>query len=323
MGGIVSGIVGGIFGNKGDKATKNATSNAAAAQALANDYAEKGINFSQEQLDAWTQMYGDLEKNIADYYTNMDGKLQTSKELQILRTEYAESKNNINRFFAQNGLSGSGLEGLSRTMLEVGGANRSAEIRANQDQKVAEQQANFFANVANPNKQVAISGLSNAYSNAASIALNGGNLTANTYNQAAQRYQNMGSAFLSQGIAGTENMILDLIAGKLQANATTGAGAGGSVGAQGSSLMNQAGRYFFSDRKLKDNIELVGTLGDVNFYTWDWNETACDFFCLHGKSFGVIADEVAHIPNAVKSWGQFDKVDYTAVVEYLKGLLNG
>ncbi len=54
----------------------------------------------------------------------------------------------------------------------------------------------------------------------------------------------------------------------------------------------------FSDEKLKDNITLVGQSKGHNVYTWTWNDIAKKLG-INTPEIGVIAQEVAHIPNAV------------------------
>tara|TARA_R100000900_G_scaffold6172_1_gene6531 strand:+ start:325 stop:1560 length:1236 start_codon:yes stop_codon:yes gene_type:complete len=54
----------------------------------------------------------------------------------------------------------------------------------------------------------------------------------------------------------------------------------------------------FSDEKLKDNITLVGKSKGHNVYTWTWNDVAKKLG-INTPEIGVIAQEVAHIPNAV------------------------
>ncbi len=75
---------------------------------------------------------------------------------------------------------------------------------------------------------------------------------------------------------------------------------------------------FFSDRRLKDNIQKVGTENGYNVYTWEWNNKAHQLG-LHGVGRGVIADEVKQVkPEAVKRHAGFDTVDYELI-----GVKNG
>jgi len=67
---------------------------------------------------------------------------------------------------------------------------------------------------------------------------------------------------------------------------------GGAAGAIGSIM------GLFSDERLKDNITLVGKSKGHNVYTWTWNDVAKKLG-INTPEIGVIAQEVAHIPNAV------------------------
>lgn len=90
--------------------------------------------------------------------------------------------------------------------------------------------------------------------------------------------------------------------------------------ANSQNLMNLAslGLAAFSDRRLKDNIQKVGTENGYNVYTWDWNDIAKSLG-LEGIGKGVIADEVKKIkPEAVKRHSGFDTVDYEMI-----GVKNG
>jgi len=70
---------------------------------------------------------------------------------------------------------------------------------------------------------------------------------------------------------------------------------------------------FFSDRRLKDNIQKVGTENGYNIYTWEWNNKAKSLG-LEGSGKGVIADEVKKVkPEAVKRHQGFDTVDYELI----------
>ena len=69
----------------------------------------------------------------------------------------------------------------------------------------------------------------------------------------------------------------------------------------------------FSDERLKDNITLVGKSKGHNVYTWTWNDVAKKLG-INTPEIGVIAQEVAHIPNAVfKHESGFLTVNYGAL----------
>ena len=77
--------------------------------------------------------------------------------------------------------------------------------------------------------------------------------------------------------------------------AATGQHAGALADTQGSSGGGIGGfvSNLFSDKRLKDNITLIGTLGEHNWYEWDWNEKAVAIGANTQDSYGVLAQEVA------------------------------
>ena len=48
----------------------------------------------------------------------------------------------------------------------------------------------------------------------------------------------------------------------------------------------------FSDERLKDNIEVIDTFGDLDVIRWNWNKEAGDQFGLTGESEGFSAQQV-------------------------------
>jgi hypothetical protein len=72
-----------------------------------------------------------------------------------------------------------------------------------------------------------------------------------------------------------------------------------------------------SDIALKDNLVVSHTLNGVTFYTWTWNSIANNLGYV-GKSFGVIAQEVAKIiPDCIYVQNGYLAVDYSVVLNYI------
>lgn len=111
-----------------------------------------------------------------------------------------------------------------------------------------------------------------------------------------------------------------------QGNLTLGQGAslaGGIVGSENArsqgqqNLLDIGGKVAqvvgFSDPKLKENINLIGSKNGFNIYEWNWNCKA-ELLGLIGKSVGVMADEVKRImPKAISYDKGFMKVDYSMI----------
>ena len=101
----------------------------------------------QEQkakVDAWTELYGELEQNLADYYTNLTPDVLKATGLQDEAESFAKAKEQITTRIAQRGLGGSGLEADLLAKQEIGSAERKAEIRATAEETVRERQRSFL-----------------------------------------------------------------------------------------------------------------------------------------------------------------------------------
>ncbi len=69
----------------------------------------------------------------------------------------------------------------------------------------------------------------------------------------------------------------------------------------------------FSDRRLKEDITLVGEVDGHKWYTWNWNELG-NMIGLEGYCQGVMADEAhAKVPEAVTFKNGFLFVDYSKI----------
>ena len=102
------------------------------------------------------------------------------------------------------------------------------------------------------------------------------------------------------------------------ANAAGLVGAANARGQGADNALKVAGTVasFFSDVRLKTNIQKIGTYLKHNWYTWDWNDIA-NTLGLEGSSEGVLAHEAIRItPNAVL-------VDDSGYYKVKYGELNG
>lgn len=76
---------------------------------------------------------------------------------------------------------------------------------------------------------------------------------------------------------------------------------------------------FFSDPRLKDNVEKVGSDNGYDIYQWEWNEEAYEKLGLSGTTTGVMATDVSEKdPDAVEFENGFMKVNYDKI-----GVKNG
>tara|TARA_R110000796_G_scaffold163505_2_gene280432 strand:- start:3452 stop:4258 length:807 start_codon:yes stop_codon:yes gene_type:complete len=76
---------------------------------------------------------------------------------------------------------------------------------------------------------------------------------------------------------------------------------------------------FFSDPSLKENIEKVGQIHDLNLYEWDWIEDTKGTMIEQCGTIGFMADEVEELyPHHVAEFGGFMVVDYPALLDEME-----
>ena len=94
---------------------------------------------------------------------------------------------------------------------------------------------------------------------------------------------------------------------------------GGLIGAGGSVLGGLAAGGFFSDSKLKENIEKIGNIGILNLYQWDWAPETKGTVIGEFPTMGFISTEVKKIyPEFVKKVLGFDFIDYQGVLNRIE-----
>jgi hypothetical protein len=75
-----------------------------------------------------------------------------------------------------------------------------------------------------------------------------------------------------------------------------------------------------SDARLKKNVTAKGKIGNVNFYTWDWNEVGKKVADPAQPTFGVIADELreTHPHLVVRGDDGYLRVNYAGLASELE-----
>jgi hypothetical protein len=102
-----------------------------------------------------------------------------------------------------------------------------------------------------------------------------------------------------------------------RANKTSLWGAG--IGAVGSIA---GGAMRFSDRQLKDRIQVLGRAGRLEVVSFEWNKAARYMGAPEGEQVGVLADQVekAH-PALVATVGRYKAVDYAGLPSDVKRMI--
>ena len=76
---------------------------------------------------------------------------------------------------------------------------------------------------------------------------------------------------------------------------------------------------FFSDPVLKENIEQIGKISNLNIYQWDWIKSTKDTIIEKCGTIGFMADEVKEMyPHHVYEYAGFMTIDYPNLLDELE-----
>lgn len=303
-GGGLGGIVGkvtdfaGITDYKGQEqasdAAKSASQSSTDAAKAATKIASDQLSFSKQQYADWQGIYGDTQKNLADYYENLSGDTLASQQLSTNAREYAAAYKLANQQLAQRGLSNSGAAAAVDTAMNIQNATTRAQIRATSDQQANMQKAGFLqlglgqqATLLG-NIGTASNSLMQGYGQQMLGYTNQANLNQQNYQMLAKQNQETMSS-LTGGFA------------KSDAGGAMGSSITGAIG----SLMS------FSDTRLKRNIKFIGINKGYNIYSWDWNDLAHSIGASGHPTTGVLAQELLHTDAISKDITGYYMVDYS------------
>lgn len=80
-----------------------------------------------------------------------------------------------------------------------------------------------------------------------------------------------------------------------------------------------AAAIFFSDTRLKKNVEQISEIHDLGIYQWDWIDAAQGTMIAGCQTIGFMADEVeALYPHHVSEFAGFKVIDYEALLDELE-----
>lgn len=294
------GGLGGIIGKATDfvgltdySGQESAQKNASASSAASINTAKSQLDFTKAQYKDWQAVYGDIQKNLGDYYEKLSGESLVAQQLSAQAREYADAYKQVNQQLAQRGLSQSGIAAAQDVALGNQSAITRAGIRASGDTQAMQQKAGF---------------LQLGLNSQASLLGNIGNAS----NSLMQGYQyNSGQQYKTYS---------DLRESNQQ---TTSSLTGGLIGGAGQSgLMSGAMTGMlgmFSDVRLKKNIKFIKEENGYNIYSWDWNDKAIELGINTEPNTGVLAQELLHTDAISKHTNGYYTVDYSK----LKGFNNG
>jgi len=224
--------------------------------------------------------------------------LEDTQQENATRRFSAESKNDFTKFYAELGTQ---VEQFNANLLSelkrfnAGEINDATEFRMaleNERQQfyskmqyaVDESNARWRQTVATANTQMAYDAAAIDTKNILDLSQEGLNrIWDRTDSELDYRFK---------GAVSEEEFELRLLLGEMQAAAATPQKASLFDTLLGGGIQIAAAAAGASDVRLKENIQPYDTLNGVQFYTWDWNDTAKEIGYDKYPTMGVIAQEV-------------------------------
>lgn len=147
IGNVISavGLATSFIGKK--KASKASSSEAEVAYELGKEQialAKEQFQFQKDQYADWKAVYGDIQTNLGEYYKNLGSDKIVALGLQNQQTEFQKAQMQVERNFAQRGLTGSGAEMAVKANSTFQNAEARARIRSEGPEKVAAQKLQFL-----------------------------------------------------------------------------------------------------------------------------------------------------------------------------------
>lgn len=103
------------------------------------------LAFSQEQYDDWQEVYGPLQDNLSEYYTNLTPEFYEAVGLENLEQQLQVSNQRLDEMFAQRGIDpSSGIAASIEAQGELDAAEARAGIRRDSERQVAEDKSRFL-----------------------------------------------------------------------------------------------------------------------------------------------------------------------------------
>ncbi len=131
---IATGAVGAISASK----------SGSRAQQAAEDAGKEELAFVQQQYDDWKDTYGDVEKNLSEYYGAITPDYIETQGLQAFEEEKDLALTSIRENLSQRGIATSGVAAQAEIQAELGSAATRAKIRADAPMKAASEKSKFL-----------------------------------------------------------------------------------------------------------------------------------------------------------------------------------
>lgn len=123
-----------------------ASSKAASKQAKAASKASDAqLAFEQERYDDWKEVYGPLQDNLSNYYSNVTPDYYATAGLETFEQQYQIGLQRLDENLAQRGIDpSSGIAVSMESQAELNAAETRAQIRRDAPRQAAEDKSRFL-----------------------------------------------------------------------------------------------------------------------------------------------------------------------------------
>ena len=117
----------------------------AANKAADRSYAltDKQLEFQKKQYEEWKSIYGDLQENLNDYYSNMTTDKYITQSNQQVEQQFSLQQKRLQQTLAQRGIDNSGIEAAAQLAMSTKLAEDKANVRMTADDYVNKQKMQF------------------------------------------------------------------------------------------------------------------------------------------------------------------------------------
>ena len=141
------------------------------AGAASNATANEQLAMAKEDRARYEDIYGSLEKNLGDYYTNLSPTKQEQLGLTRYATQFKDAQDTYKANMAQRGLTGSGIAAEGDLRMQMQSAVDKSNIVNAAEEQTRNDQLGFLgvglgqSNIATQNVNNAFGNVANSYAN--------------------------------------------------------------------------------------------------------------------------------------------------------------
>jgi len=108
-----------------------------------NQLTDKQLEFQRKQYEEWKSIYGDLQENLNDYYSNMTTDKYITQSNQQIEQQFNLQQKRLQQTLAQRGIDNSGIEAAAQLAMSTKLAEDKANVRMIADDYVNKQKMQF------------------------------------------------------------------------------------------------------------------------------------------------------------------------------------